>query len=204
MYELTCPSCRAVRTSPFVRVNAVTRCPACGHVGRISPGHFQRVPPPGAATAASAAGGPGPDPDPPADPIIDADTDAEPPLSEDPPAADPLGGSSVTGLSGLTEIMQSEPGGPAAAVRQTMPPLQEAQLRDDQAPASRPVSPKARRLALLILGVLALIIAVAGLLVVLVADSPRAEADPPSPRPASETPATEPRDRAAPGPADRR
>ena len=190
MYELTCPSCRAVRTSPFVRVNAVTRCPACGHVGRISPGHFERVAP-AAAGVGPDAGAPAPSDAakaaaPPAD--TDSDTDqAEPALDQDAPPADPLGGSSVTGLSGLTEIMQSEPGAPASMPRKTMPPLQEARLSPSARPTPTPVSPRVRRVALLAIGVLALIIAVAGLLVVLVADDPRSETEAPAARPLAPT-----------------
>ena len=200
MYELTCPSCRATRTFAFVRVNAVTRCPSCGHTGRISDTHFRRLPPPGsgaggasvpgsagggAAGGGSAGGGAAE-----AEPVDAAAAEqtpaGEPDLSQDPPDADEMGGSSVIGLSGLTEIMQAEPREPDNLPRRKTPPLQEARLaqgggkgRTGNAtpaggpPAGQTVSPRLRRMALLGIGLLALIIAVAGLLVVLLADNTR-------------------------------
>ncbi|MEM8739617.1 MAG: hypothetical protein AAGG38_14235, partial [Planctomycetota bacterium] len=100
MYELTCPSCRGVRRSPFVRQGAATRCPSCGHVWRISEAHLTRVkgvlsgdvPEPRDAMKADPPGGSG-----------------RPPETADPAPEDAKGGSSVTGLSGLSEIMQAEP-----------------------------------------------------------------------------------------------
>ncbi len=42
MYEVTCPSCQAKQSTPFVRFGAVTDCPACGHRFCIGPEHVQR------------------------------------------------------------------------------------------------------------------------------------------------------------------
>ena len=93
----------------------------------------------------------------------------EPTLAEAPPPVDPLGGSSVTGLSGLTEIMQHEPV-PESPADASEPPLQ-AKLTQPKPGrgAPKPFSPKTRRTAIFIIGILALVVAVAGLLVFLVA-----------------------------------
>lgn len=149
MYELTCPSCRAARRLPFIRLGAVTRCPGCGHAWRISGSHVERRRPVVPADLAEAK------------PV-------EPSLAEPPPPADPLGGSSVTGLSGLTEIMQHEPVPNTLAA--TEAPLQ-AKLTQPKVSSEtpKPFSPKTRRTAILIIGVLALAVAVAGLLVSVVA-----------------------------------
>lgn len=152
MYELTCPSCRKTQKSPFVRVSAVTRCPSCSHAWRISESHFTRR---AIRSAASAAVTP------------------EPELKEDPPPAhDPMGGSSVTGLSGLSDIMQAEPARLSAAMAGRGPaPLQQARLASAGNPpasaAPRRPDPKLthlpRRTVLLIVAALAAFVALAGI-----------------------------------------
>lgn len=159
MFQLTCPSCRDQRTSPFVRITAVTRCPACGHVWRISESHVKKT---------VDAGPPPPPPKP------------EPALTQDAPASDdPKGGSSVTGLSGLSDLMQAE-AMPLAATRGEAPPVREAKLAAPKSPTkpgkSRieviqpaatsgrdPATPRSRRTAVLIVAVLAMIVALAGI-----------------------------------------
>ncbi len=42
MYEVTCPSCQAKQSTPFVRFGAVTDCPACGQRFCIGAEHVQR------------------------------------------------------------------------------------------------------------------------------------------------------------------
>ena len=88
MYELVCPSCGVKRPSPFVRFGAVTRCDSCGYTYRIDRAHVTRAPPPGK-------------PPPPPGPA--------PLIADPPPPEDPSAGSSITGLSGLSELMQAEP-----------------------------------------------------------------------------------------------
>jgi len=43
VYQLTCPQCSHVTTSPFVRVDAVVRCEGCGTIHQIKSEHFRRV-----------------------------------------------------------------------------------------------------------------------------------------------------------------
>ena len=157
MYVLTCPSCRAARQSPFVRVTAVTRCPSCQHTWRISTSHFVKN---NGHTE-------------PTQPVA-----PEPTLKHDEPGPnDPMGGSSVTGLSGLTEIMQAEPTPPSIAATKPQP-VHEAKLAPASTSPTRPtpagsaaampaMSPKTRRTAILIIGVLALIVALGGLSVMI-------------------------------------
>ncbi|MEM6459466.1 MAG: hypothetical protein AAF710_08765 [Planctomycetota bacterium] len=146
MVELTCPACGDVRVLPFVRVAAVVRCPACGHVWRVSASHVRKVPRAGAGAAAAAGaspsgGRPGP----------------EPKLGDEPPAEDARAGSSVTGLSGLTEIMQAEPRGPAAG-QPPVAPLPEALVR-----AETPDRRASRRVTILVVSLLALGVAAGGI-----------------------------------------
>ena len=101
MYELACPSCGVKRATPFVRLGAVTRCDACSTVYRIGPPHVTRPQPAGAKPAAPAP-----------DRVL---------ITDPPPPDDPAGGSSITGLSGLSELMQAEPGGTPMVGADTAP-----------------------------------------------------------------------------------
>jgi hypothetical protein len=89
-----------------------------------------------------------------------------------------MGGSSVTGLSGLSEIMQNEEPNRSALPAPGADPTPLPEARVVAAPAdgtpppaatTRPISPRTRRNVLLAIGILALVVAVAGLLVSLVA-----------------------------------
>ncbi|MEM9420160.1 MAG: hypothetical protein AAGA25_14065 [Planctomycetota bacterium] len=135
--------------SSFLRVGAATRCPACGHIWRISASHIHR--------------------------LEDRPEAPEPAIHEDPPPADPRSDSSVTGMSGLSDLMQAEPNAPA--VPGAAPPIQEAKfaspeaaqklarsaanLRQTQQPTA--MSHESRRMAILIIAVLALGVAMAGI-----------------------------------------
>ena len=177
MYELTCPSCQDIQRSSFVRANAVTRCPACGHVWRISASHFVR----------HAAQPPAPAAAPP-----------EPELKqEDSPTADPMGGSSVTGLSGLSDIMQAEPAQVSPKITgSAAPPVRQAQLaasapsRPDPAATRQP-----RRTAILIVSALAAVVALAGIALAVMFGGDKGEG---AATPAAETGVTESETPAAP------
>ncbi|MEM7627363.1 MAG: hypothetical protein AAF333_17340 [Planctomycetota bacterium] len=169
MYELTCPSCQKARRSPFVRVTAVTRCPHCGHVWRVSESHFVRRQPPVPSPAV---------------------VTPEPELKhDDPPADDPKGGSSVTGLSGLSDIMQAEPAKLSSKVTGPGPaPLQQAKLASPPPPRTVPTRPdpaltrQPRRTAILVIAALAAFIAIAGIALVVLfgggGDADHATSDP--------------------------
>lgn len=112
MYALTCPACDHVRNVPFVRPGAATQCPACQHQWTIKERQVKRedrpvspqavadlVPPLTPPRSAKAAG-------------LDALDD------------DPKGGSSVSGLSGLSDLMQDVPkpkAKPSVATRRPKP-----------------------------------------------------------------------------------
>ncbi|MEM1108203.1 MAG: hypothetical protein AAGH99_05870 [Planctomycetota bacterium] len=161
MYELHCPSCRTPSRSSFIRVGAATRCESCGHTWRISDSHFHRIGEQGDA----AAGG-------------------EPKLDTPPPQPeDARSGSSVTGMSGLSDLMQSEPNRPADV---STPPIREAKFASaeaarnlaasaanlKQAAPAVSLSRQSRRLAILIIALLAFGVALAGIgLVTLGGDS---------------------------------
>jgi len=100
-----------------------------------------------------------------------AATAPEPALDQDDSAADPKGGSSVSGLSGLSEIMQAEPAELPASLAGSGPrPVREAKIIKTM-PRQRPraaAGPSAkRRAAILIAAVFALIVALAGLALLL-------------------------------------
>jgi len=116
-----------------------------------------------------------------------AEAAVEPALDEDPPEEDARAGSSVTGMSGLSDLMQAEPNAKAGdtAVAGHPPPIREAQfasaeaaktlaqsaanLRQTSKPAA--MSPQTRRMAILVIALLALGVALAGIgLVVLGGD----------------------------------
>ncbi len=140
-----------------MRVGAATRCPSCGHAWRISASHIRRV------TRAMA----------------EAAAAAEPTLDEDPPESDARAGSSVTGMSGLSDLMQAEPSPKSGdtAVGVPSPPIREAQfgsaaaaqklaksaahLRQTQRPGT--MSHQTRRMAILVIAALALGVALAGI-----------------------------------------
>jgi hypothetical protein len=44
VYEVACPSCRVVVTTPFVRVGAAVTCASCGHRYLIGQTHFKQIP----------------------------------------------------------------------------------------------------------------------------------------------------------------
>ena len=46
MYELTCPACKAVQKTPFVRLGAVAVCPSCSHTYPVKKEYFAQVPGP--------------------------------------------------------------------------------------------------------------------------------------------------------------
>lgn len=157
MVELTCPTCGVKRTAAFIRINAAVRCAGCQHVWRISASQVQRVAP---GTPSSASAEPTPVPT----AAVITDEPASPP-------EDPLGGSSVTGLSGLTEIMQSEPNElpplatePAAALPRGKPSRQPSVLT----PAQRRAARSRRRTAVLLITLLALVIAIGGVGLILI------------------------------------
>ncbi|MEM9914990.1 MAG: hypothetical protein AAF911_08515 [Planctomycetota bacterium] len=107
----------------------------------------------------------------------------EPTLKDDPPEEDARAGSSVTGMSGLSDLMQAEPNRKAGdtAVGGQPPPIREAKfasaeaaqnlaqsaasLRQTQRPGA--MSGQSRRLAILIIAVLAFGVALAGIGLVL-------------------------------------
>lgn len=122
--------------------------------------------------------------------MAEAAAAAEPTLDEDPPEADPRAGSSVTGMSGLSDLMQAEPNPKSGdtAVGVPAPPIREAKfasaaaaqnlaqsaarLRQTQRPGT--MSPQTRRMAILVIALLALGVALAGIgLVVLGGDDSR-------------------------------
>lgn len=152
MFELTCPSCRAKRTSPFVRVGAATRCPSCDHTWRISDSHISKVAPAGADSGT-------------------VSRPMEPVIGEAPPEDDPRADSSVTGMSGLSDLMQAEPNAAQGSMAgRTVPPIEEGKLITTQAPApARPeprpsaMSQQHRRLAILVIALLAFGVALAGI-----------------------------------------
>lgn len=183
MFELICPSCRATRNSSFVRIGAATRCPQCGHTWRISTSHFAMV----SATSRS----PGPDSDSStgvaSGSVADVPETGEPAIDEPPPEGDPRVGSSVMGMSGLSDLMQAEPHAvPHAAAGRSVAPLLEAKLRtlEDHSAAAQAdrsgassfatMSRPSRRLAILIIALLALGVAMAGLGLILLGGEPTA------------------------------
>ena len=107
----------------------------------------------------------------------------EPTRKDDPPEEDARAGSSVTGMSGLSDLMQAEPNRKAGdtAVGGQPPPIREAKfasaeaaqnlaqsaagLRQTQRPGA--MSRQSRRLAILIIAVLAFGVALAGIGLVL-------------------------------------
>lgn len=104
---------------------------------------------------------------------------AEPSINDDPPEEDPRAGSSVTGMSGLSDLMLAEPNAKAGdtAVGGQPPPIREAKfasaqaaqnlaesaanLRQTQRPG--PMSQQSRRLAIMIIALLAFGVAIAGI-----------------------------------------
>jgi len=97
MYALTCPACNDVRHVSFVRAGAVTRCSACGNQWAIKDRHVERQ-------ERRSAPRPNVSEQPPKREALGADQ------LED----DPKGGSSMTGLSGLSDLMQDVPKPPSA------------------------------------------------------------------------------------------
>lgn len=185
MFELTCPSCRVKRESSFVRIGAATRCPACGHGWRVSASHIAKLPPPRTIPGAGPGGGAG-----------GIARPAEPVIGEEPPDDDPRADSSVTGMSGLSDLMQAEPiaahGSMAGLV---VAPVQEGRLITAPDPAAaatgraepRPaaMSRQSRRLAILVIALLAFGVALAGIgLAMLGGDEPAQ----PAPNPGRVTP----------------
>lgn len=163
-----------------MRINAVVCCAGCQQAWRISASQIQRVAPGStsdAATAAPVAPTPAPT----------APLDESPSPAED----DPMGGSSVTGLSGLTEIMQAEPNetpalasGPPQPIPSAKPSRRPAAL----SPAQRRAARSRRRTAILLMTLLALVIAMGGVGLIIVQQlggdpvptesSPATDADP--------------------------
>lgn len=112
---------------------------------------------------------------------------AEPAINEDPPEEDPRAGSSVTGMSGLSDLMLAEPNAKAGdtAVGGQPPPIREAKfasaeaaqnlaqsaanLRQTQRPGA--MSQQSRRLAILIIALLAFGVAIAGIGLVMLGGS---------------------------------
>jgi hypothetical protein len=101
MYTLTCPSCNQTTRHAFVRINAVCRCDACERVYRIDRKHLQlpSLAEPPAETAADTAL-----------------------IADSPPPKDASSGSSITGLSGLSQLMEAEPAAKAKAKPVAAPP----------------------------------------------------------------------------------
>lgn len=58
MYELTCPACRKVMETPFVRLGAVAVCRLCGQPFPVKSDSFRRAGANGAPAGAAAAGAP--------------------------------------------------------------------------------------------------------------------------------------------------
>lgn len=119
-----------------------------------------------------------------------AAAEAEPAIDQDLPEQDLRQGSSVSGMSGLSDLMQAEPNAKAGdtAVGGQAPPIREAKfastekaqhlaksaahLRQTQRPAA--MSQQSRRMAILVIALLALGVALAGIgLVLLGGDEPR-------------------------------
>ena len=109
-YELTCPSCHAVTTSPFVRVGAVVICPRCQHKFRIADAQVKR-------RVAAANGSEASSQETASGPFTVEEEDGGTGEELVRRAAD----GRVIGLSGLSEMMQSEPS-PATTRPMQAPP----------------------------------------------------------------------------------
>ena len=57
VYEVSCPSCHHVVSTPFVRIGAVCTCESCRHRYLIDATHFKRVPSPARQTPAGGDAG---------------------------------------------------------------------------------------------------------------------------------------------------
>lgn len=90
-YELSCPSCSHMVSSPFVRVGAVVLCGKCGSKYRIADEHVRR------------SGGGGAKP---AEAVVKAASE------EGESSARQLSDGSMAGLSGLSALMEAEPDAP--------------------------------------------------------------------------------------------
>jgi len=92
VYHLTCPTCKDVTDSPFVRSGAVVRCTACEHKYRIKSSHFEREVLTGPRTLDET------------DAVLRSDSVDIDPDEVAPVSIDDEG--NVVGLSGLSELMR--------------------------------------------------------------------------------------------------
>lgn len=122
MYALTCPGCNDVRHVPFVRAGAVTRCPVCQHQWSIKDRQVVRE---------DRRTGPRPVP-----PVVVVSEQLD---------DDPKGGSSMTGLSGLSDLMQDVPKPVPKPVPTLDPALAGAPAQVRAAPQPAAFSPEAAR-----------------------------------------------------------
>lgn len=130
--------------------------------------------------------------------MAEAAAATEPVLDEDPPDGDPRAGSSVTGMSGLSDLMLAEPNLKSGdtAVGGQPPPIREAKFASTEAAQNLTqsaahlrhaqrvgtMSPQTRRMAILVIALLAFGVAIAGIgLVLLSGDDPSISSSPTTP-----------------------